>query len=66
MTLPTRILTKKLTWKDFKAEPNQKSDAVALTASGITFGFSQSKICTDWTVSLCIWNNLDVWCNGII
>ena len=32
--------TKKLTWKDFKAEPNQKSDAVALTASGITFGFS--------------------------
>jgi hypothetical protein len=32
--------TRKLTWKDFKARPNSNSDAVALTASGITFGYS--------------------------
>ena len=32
--------TTKLTWEDFKAEPNSNSDAVALTASGITFGYS--------------------------
>jgi hypothetical protein len=30
----------KLNWADFKASPNQNSDAVALTASGITFGYS--------------------------
>ncbi|SDI03423.1 DUF922 domain-containing protein [Winogradskyella thalassocola] len=30
----------KLTWADFKATPNLESDAVALTASGITFGYS--------------------------
>jgi hypothetical protein len=30
----------KLNWADFKANPNQNSDAVALTASGITFGYS--------------------------
>ena len=30
----------KLTWEDFKGTPNSKSDAVALTASGITFGYS--------------------------
>ncbi|WP_299103367.1 DUF922 domain-containing protein [uncultured Winogradskyella sp.] len=29
----------KLTWADFKASPDSDSDAVALTASGITFGF---------------------------
>lgn len=32
--------TTKLTWADFKAIPDPKSDAVALTASGITFGYS--------------------------
>ncbi len=32
--------TRKLTWADFKADPSLKSDAVALTASGITFGYS--------------------------
>ncbi len=30
----------KLTWDDFKANPNPNSGAVALTASGITFGYS--------------------------
>jgi hypothetical protein len=30
----------KLTWDDFKATPDPNSDAVALTASGITFGYS--------------------------
>ena len=30
----------KLTWEDFKAKPDTESDAVALTASGITFGYS--------------------------
>ncbi|WP_296314816.1 DUF922 domain-containing protein [Winogradskyella sp. UBA3174] len=32
--------SRKLTWSDFKASPNGESDAVALTASGITFGYS--------------------------
>jgi hypothetical protein len=32
--------SRKLSWPDFKANPNQGSDAVALTASGITFGYS--------------------------
>ena len=32
--------SRKLTWKDFKASPDPSSDAVALTASGITFGYS--------------------------
>ena len=32
----------KLTWEDFKATPDKESDAVALTASGITFGYSVS------------------------
>lgn len=32
--------TSKLTWADFKANPDLESDAVALTASGITFGYS--------------------------
>ncbi len=32
--------SRKLTWSDFKANPNLDSDAVALTASGITFGYS--------------------------
>jgi len=32
--------TKKLNWSDFKSAPDPNSDAVALTASGITFGYS--------------------------
>ncbi|GGW73987.1 hypothetical protein GCM10008085_27710 [Winogradskyella epiphytica] len=30
----------KLSWSDFKGNPDPTSDAVALTASGITFGYS--------------------------
>lgn len=32
--------SKKLTWADFRGKPDKNSDAVALTASGITFGYS--------------------------
>ncbi len=32
--------TTKLTWADFKGQPDSESDAVALTASGITFGYA--------------------------
>lgn len=32
--------TKKLTWADFQSTPDNNSEAVALTASGITFGYS--------------------------
>lgn len=34
----------KLTWQDFKAKPNSNDSAVAITASGITFGFSVRQI----------------------
>jgi hypothetical protein len=30
----------RLSWDDFKAKPNKTSSTVAITASGITFGFS--------------------------
>ena len=30
----------RLSWNDFKAKPNKSIDAVAITASGITFSFS--------------------------
>ena len=33
----------KLSWADFKAKPNTNVNAVAITASGITFGFSITK-----------------------
>ncbi len=33
----------KLQWSDFKAEPKPKGNAVAITASGISFGFSTTK-----------------------
>jgi len=33
----------KLVWSDFQARPNQDSDAVAITASGITFNYSIKK-----------------------
>ena len=33
----------KLTWKDFQGKPNLDSDAVAVTASGITFSYSIKK-----------------------
>ncbi len=45
----------RLTWTDFKANPNQDSDAVALTASGITFGYSvktSGEIITDFSTSV--------------
>ena len=32
--------SRKLSWADFKAQPDPNSDAVALTASGITFSYS--------------------------
>ncbi len=35
---------RKLTWADFKANPDVQSDAVALTASGITFGYSVKRL----------------------
>ncbi|WP_353779295.1 DUF922 domain-containing protein [Winogradskyella sp. 3972H.M.0a.05] len=35
---------RKLTWQDFKAEPVTGTTAVALTASGITFGYSVQKL----------------------
>lgn len=47
--------TRKLTWADFKANPNPNSDAVALTASGITFGYSvktSGKRIIDFTTSV--------------
>lgn len=31
---------RKLSWSDFKSQPSANSDAVALTASGITFAYS--------------------------
>jgi len=33
----------KLSWDDFKGQPNQDTDAVAVTASGITFSYSINK-----------------------
>lgn len=33
----------KLTWNDFKGTKNMETDAVAVTASGITFGYSVKK-----------------------
>jgi hypothetical protein len=33
----------KLTWNDFRGPANQASEAVAVTASGITFGYSLQK-----------------------
>jgi len=34
----------KLSWKDYKGRPNTNIDAVALTASGITFSYSGTKV----------------------
>jgi len=45
----------KLTWNDFKGTKNIQSDAVAVTASGITFGYSVRKAnlkIVDFTVSV--------------
>ncbi|MCA0132025.1 DUF922 domain-containing protein [Winogradskyella alexanderae] len=57
----------KLTWADFKGPINPSSDAIALTASGITFGFSistsGSKIVDyDTTVEAHFYPNKS-WCN---
>lgn len=35
--------TNKLAWKDFQGTPDQNSEAVAVTASGITFSYSIKK-----------------------
>ncbi len=47
---------KKLTWKDFQSSPDPNSEAVALTASGITFGYSlkttSSNHIVDFSVSV--------------
>ena len=37
----------RLTWEDFKGEPNHRISAVAITASGISFGFSVKRTDTD-------------------
>jgi len=47
--------SQKLTWADFKANPDANSGAVALTASGITFGYSvktSGKRIIDFTASV--------------
>ena len=36
----------KLNWQDFKAKPDNSTDAVAITASGITFGYSVQRSST--------------------
>lgn len=36
-----------LQWSDFKAEPENDTDAVAITASGITFGYSVKRSQTE-------------------
>lgn len=36
----------KLNWQDFKAKPDKSTDAVAITASGITFGYSVQRSST--------------------
>ncbi|OEK07731.1 DUF922 domain-containing protein [Flavivirga aquatica] len=38
--------SRKLSWVDFKAKPDNSSSAVAITASGITFGYSIKKSST--------------------
>lgn len=35
---------KPLTWADFRGQPNNNMDAAALTASGISFGYSLKKV----------------------
>ena len=45
----------KLTWNDFKGDKNIESDAVAVTASGITFAYKVRKAnghIVDFTVNL--------------
>ena len=41
----------KLSWDDFKAEPNKNVSAVAITASGITFGYSIKQTDKDEVIS---------------
>lgn len=41
----------KLAWSDFKALPDNKVSAVAVTASGITFGFSITKTDSNQVIS---------------
>lgn len=41
----------KLSWSDFKAQPDYNVSAVAITASGITFGFSVTQTDTNQVIS---------------
>ena len=41
----------KLSWSDFKAQPDHKVSAVAITASGITFGFSVTQTDNNQVIS---------------
>jgi len=41
----------KLVWKDFQANPDKNSSAVAITVSGITFGFSITQTSTEEVIS---------------
>ena len=43
--------SRKLSWSDFKAKPNKSDSAVAITASGITFGFSITQTSNNNVVS---------------
>ena len=36
----TWVESQKLSWADFKGDPDKNSDGIALTAAGITFGYS--------------------------
>tara|TARA_R100001369_G_scaffold8505_1_gene20805 strand:- start:305 stop:613 length:309 start_codon:yes stop_codon:yes gene_type:complete len=56
----------KLTWTDFKLNPNLKTDVVALTASDITFGYSAKtpgERVVDFSISVeaCFYPNKS-WC----
>ena len=35
--------TNRLEWSDFKAEPQQRADVIAVTASGLSFGYSTKR-----------------------
>lgn len=56
---------KPLVWSDFQANPNPNTDAAALTASGISFGFSIGKTgkkITDFTADVeCLFYPNESW-----
>ena len=43
MRLWLGVIRIKLSWENFKGEPKTDTDAVAVTASGITFSYSMSR-----------------------